>query len=357
MKLSLSIFLLAPFFNQYTTNRFGIDVNLSVICFVLASFVVVFLGKGKEYKVSIYYCFFLLVSSIFLLISVNPQYVTKSTSIILSVIVSFVLLVSTIRNEIIVDIYKYIFSVSIVILALVCSDIELVIKAFTTSSRMLFDISPISLTLISVICLISSFFTKSKFKIFLALVFVLIVAIVFKSRGPLLALFLVSIFFLIKTKSYKTLFVSIILAGLAFSYVSLSRGELANKSSEGRLTEYHKALDILSESPLDFGYVGRYGNKTGFSFPHNFILEVWVDLGIYFLLLMLVFLVINLYRYYKVKHDDNLSRYYCFSIFLVIFIALQFSMSSVEMLRVLLPLFTLSHFSIKENKNVAQSEL
>lgn len=348
--LFFSVFIVAPFCNEYFFYNWGVNLNLSIYLFIIVSLSLIFLKNSVFiFDLEIFIIFSMLAS--FLVLSINFDYSVKTYSILIAIILSFLMFFKEIAISVKTYLPKYLFFVSLFVLLLILSDFSLVLKSISSNSRMLFDVSPISISVIACFFILSGlFYLENKLLKSIVLLSGMSVLMVFKSRGPLLSLGIVVFLLLLQNRKYflSLLFFMISLLGMLF--ISNMRQGLAEKSTDGRLVEYNKALSMLSENPYGYSNIGSFQDVTGFSFPHNLFLELWVDINIFVpIIILFLFLYLLYISFVSRGNNSNVSNVSNFSLMLfsIIFIVLQFSISSVEMLRVICPLIFVSYINMK----------
>lgn len=345
--LFFSIVIIAPFCNEYFFFNWGVNLNLSIYFFIFSSLLLIFFKRSSfilDLELFVYFS----ILSFLLILSINFDYSVKTYSLLIAIVLSLLMFFKEIASSVKLYLPQFLFFLTFFVLLLILSDFTLVLKSISSNSRMLFDVSPISISIIVCIFILSaSVYVKNN--IFKIIIFALglMILMVFKSRGPLLSLGFVTLLLLLqKRKLFLSIFLSVI-GFLTMLFISMMREGLAEKSTDGRLIEYSKALSMLSESPFGYSRVGSYQDITGFSFPHNFFLELWVEINIFVPLIITFFSLYLIYIYLSNRIEGRDFVNFPLMLFFLIFIVLQFSISSVEMMRVICPLIFVSYINMK----------
>lgn len=343
--LALAISISVPFVNQYFQELLGFNLGF---VYILSSSLAGLIF-GLQFRLSINIRHFLLFCSLCLFFFINIG--SEVTNGFISVLIGLSLCLPFLQNNVPPVFLK---SLTFCLLLFSClfflfivTDSRL-LELINLKTRMAMGNSPISIAIIAAVsALICSYhlrvdsYYKKTLLILISSFF--IAAILYSgSRGPLLALFI--IFFLQLVRSGKVFLISImsVLASLAGLFI-ISMRENTVDSSSSRILLYKEALKIASDSPLGGFYIGKYNNLTGKPFPHNFFLEIWIDFNIFFLFMVLMITLYLIYQRYTFLHKSkSLSSNLVIDIYLLIFICCQVSLSSTEMLRVLLPLLFIS---------------
>ena len=166
-----------------------------------------------------------------------------------------------------------------------------------------------------------AFVRKKIFNLFdlLGLLSALFIMIRSGSRGPLLAIMVVSFLMLfphIKAR-YKAalllLFIVVFEAFMLFSSRSFTSGE-EDYSGLARLEMYNKVFDVDSISFLGTG-IGGFSQFLGgddiLFYPHNLFLETYVEVGLIGLFLVVLLLI----KLYKVRDDKSSFSMFCLYFF------------------------------------------
>ena len=344
-----AIFIIAPFSNEYFSVNWNINLNLSVYLFLFSAFSLILVKKNSTLIFEIELVGFFVLFLVLFFFSLNFDYKVKSYSLLIALLLSFLIFFKEIELCLKYYLPKYLFYFSFFVLIIILSDVSLVLKSISSNSRMLFDISPISVSVVACFFVLSGFFyLEKKFYKFFVFFLGVGVLLVFKSRGPMLSLCLVIFLWLLKNRKYFFALLLFFLGVLGMSLVSFMRHGLAEKSTDGRIVEYSKAILMLANRPFGYSNVGSYQASTGFSFPHNFFLEVWLEINILAPVIILFYLF---YLFYLFFNADCNNKYLGFPLMIlsVVFIVLQFSMSSIEMFRLILPLIFLSYLNMKKH--------
>jgi O-antigen ligase len=163
-----------------------------------------------------------------------------------------------------------------------------------------------------------------KIIIYFVMILGLIVLLRAGSRGPLLSLIgLVSIFLLSisKKKSFSIFLFILFLVILYFSidYILYFIGEISpilyerfiSKSESGQFSSrnfvYEYAINSFLDSPLLGKYFAIYNGHGGFTYAHNFILDSFMQLGVFGGLLILYITINTIMRIFNVLKS---KRYY-----------------------------------------------
>jgi len=174
------------------------------------------------------------------------------------------------------------------------------------------------------------FFKKRNFKNNILIAGLFILSIAAGSRGPVLSFLLtVFIFFILNFQNIflKFIFISFILLNFLFVFDGLNIKEIGkterlitkdNTSKNARLTFAVRSLELLSIYPMGVG-IGNwqeYSNQTKpyhllkHDYPHNLILEIFVELGflggIILLILLLKSLYFTFFRMFKYHKEDSI---------------------------------------------------
>lgn len=162
--------------------------------------------------------------------------------------------------------------------------------------------------------------------LFFAFMFMLLLA----AKGPILFLFSSILivywkqikFFRIKTflvtfsLTFFFVLISIvngasILNNLLGRLMFFSDGIEADKSSFARLELFEKAINLISENPIlgvgIGGFAKAIGEDDGRLSPHNIFLELWVEVGIFPLIVifaLIIFLIVQYRKLLKIFEDD-----------------------------------------------------
>lgn len=345
-----------PFVNQYLNVVFGFNPSFVYILSVFFSILVFFLQS----KVFINKSYFIIFTGLIVAFLMNLD--SSLTNGFYSILIGFVLSLPFLQKNI-PDAFLKIFSVSLLLFSsifflLIVTDSRISDVIFL-QTRMALGNSPISIAILgglSFLICVNYIKTsdepvsiKKLFFIFMGLFFVS--AIIFSgSRGPLLAIFI--IFFIQMIRRGKIIWLVLISIASMFAglFIIKARGN-AGASNSSRLELYSEAFQIVSKSPMGGFNIGKYQMLTGKPFPHNFFLEVWVDLNIFFLL---VFILLTLYvvfqRYFFLYENIGPKKSLLIDMYVLIFICCQFSLPSLEMLRVLIPLLFVSLCCIHSSK-------
>lgn len=339
----LSLSLLGVFFNEAFKKIFLIDLNIITFIILIIYFSISFISYLMRPIKEVNLFYILLVLCLFIsgiLIQTFDFYSKKKLMIF---IYSFLLSIIIIFNkEIIIKYYHKIinFMICVAIFGVIISiqDYERLIIAITLKSRMIYDASPISISSLLGILFISLFYSRinSKLKYFL-LFLSLILMIIIMSRGPIVALFMFIFIYYVNKKNYTNIFFMILISILVSIYLISSRGE---HNISDRFDAIFKSLPYINDNIWGYG-VGAYSNFTGGLYPHNIIIEFIFELGILF---TIIYLILNLLIAIKnIFYSKEINFY--FSLLIFYNMILVFSFSSVEMLRVLIPVLTLSFFT------------
>lgn len=200
-------------------------------------------------------------------------------------------------------------------------------------------INPISLSLYAAICILfCNWSFRSKIISICVIILLLFIMVLSGSRGPLLALFLVtcsSIFFRIKfiKKIYAVFTTAVLFFTIIVFYDNLvdyipiiSRFNLA--TTEGSLSvnireeQYKSAIEIFSNNPY---LGGSLVEKFAFFYPHNIILEILITGGI--VLFLIYFLVFGAFLVEIINALRNKIPICFIHVFFLLFVSYMFTSS------------------------------
>ncbi|MBO2581711.1 O-antigen ligase family protein [Shewanella algae] len=337
-----------PFVNQFLNGILNLNfsfIYILSICFSVAIFLLQF-----KVSLNIYH----LVCFVFLVVAFFMNIGSSLTNGFYSVLIGFLLCLPFLQNKLSTAFLRAFFVTfmlfSSLFFFLIVTDPR-VSDVIFLRSRMAMDNSPISIAIFAGISLLISlsFLRQQKqlanitslVLLFMSIFFVAVI-LFSGSRGPLLAIFFILFFQMIRSGNIVKTFLLVIVSSLGALFVLSSRGN-SEASSSSRVELYKEAVNIASESPLGGFQIGKYEMLTGKPFPHNLFLEVWVDLNVFFLLMFSFLTLYVVYQRYVVLFDKiNFKRSLLVDIFVLVFLCCQFSLPSVEMLRVLMPMLFLS---------------
>lgn len=167
---------------------------------------------------------------------------------------------------------------------------------------------------------IFNIFLEKKIRIVELIIILLGISLLFESgsRGPFLSLFFVLILSFINffPEKKKMLFFISIIAGLSIAPIIISTIMNFNiYSIYARLHSYQASLDYILENPFGYGF-GSFGTLYSGAdirdYPHNILIEFFVELGIIGFITFIVLI------YYGLKsHFKNNIFYYLFMISLI----------------------------------------
>lgn len=345
MKNILIIFLVlitcGPFFNQAMINQYHININyiyailfIPIIVLLPVTLSMMYINKNKLNM--------LIINSILLVLYLIPNIKNLYDPVKLftgffSFLFVYLFLLYDFDEKDIQKIINITLIISIAGIIISINDFEKVIKGFNTNSRMIYDASPISISVLAGISIISLIFTNLNRTVKI-LFFLLLLSILFllMSRGPFLALALTLIIYFIKKRKY---IISTLLLFSGFAggiYLYMIRGGKTVSLREG----YYKEVANLYEIGKDFFFgagVGSFGNYSDAFYPHNILLELIVEIGPVFLMIFIFLLFILFIKFLGLRLKYNRNKLFFFLMAFYFIMVLQFSLSGIEHLRVLLP--------------------
>lgn len=136
--------------------------------------------------------------------------------------------------------------------------------------------------------LIAAMFVKNKLYIRMAIILTLILGLYISgSRGPILALAVILLFYAIKSESVGILSKVFILVSLVFSSFFVLSSEFilrGNDSAEGafeiRFKLINQAYELFIDNVIFGSGLGSFQNVSVLGYPHNILLEVSSELGL-----------------------------------------------------------------------------
>tara|TARA_B100000900_G_scaffold415898_1_gene447761 strand:- start:2890 stop:4071 length:1182 start_codon:yes stop_codon:yes gene_type:complete len=195
--------------------------------------------------------------------------------------------------------------------------------------------------------LLSFFFQPlKKYRLFLFPLFVL-AALFTGSRGPLLALMLTFLLFIVfnfRKIFFKAIAILSIVIVLIFSsgiikyfqdFSTVVRIFNNFNNSSGRTAIYEVAVNDFLNQPLGFGLGNWHCNSLNqsylstykFQYPHNIFLEIFLELGVFVGIVFVFFLIftfVNSLKYIKCNNKDEISILF-FYMFVYLFLNAQVS--------------------------------
>jgi hypothetical protein len=284
---------------------------------------------------------------------VDPFHNSAIVSFIVGSTISFLLLLQPIK------LYKTLATLSeqhldklCIVLVLLClNDFTTIMIAVTTKSRMLYDSSPISIAIIACVGVISFIFNNSRGRLsFIIVIFNLLVITLMMSRGPLLALCVVSALYLLSERKYFILMMFSFLASSLFMIFILLRKGNAEHSVSVRGNLLRHALEAIGDNPL-LGFLGQFQKVGGFGYPHNSYIEAWTELNVF---ISAMYCLIFIYLLFSLSKKNN--QYHIFtSVFVFLSICMLFSLPFLEMQKIYLPLMFLSLYVCSSRNQIYAS--
>jgi len=339
----LAFAMLGPLVVSVLLGVLSLPIPAEMLVYILVLFMILMLNmKTNSFKaiflknkVAMYSYIFVLLMVIFIPISISNKIAYEKMAIFIYLIISKVLIISLINFQYIIANYlkflKHIKNFSLMILFAYFIFFHLGFTEYFNEDGRIYLIgtgNPIWFARyvadLTFVIIFYSFFTK---KINISFLFALLLGISLLleagSRGPFLSLFLISTYAFIKLNPSKK---KIIYFFLAFSLIFIAPFIVPKIldfnifSIYARLDLYQKSIYYILDNPFGYGF-GSFGLLyTGEDvrfYPHNIILEVFVELGI---IGMFMFILL-IYHGFKSHSTTNIFFY----LFLIAFINAQFS--------------------------------
>ena len=192
------------------------------------------------------------------------------------------------------------FPVSLILICLItifAIDYQGIILNIYTKSRMAIEGSTLGLSLFfnfaSLLFIIRSNLKKDNNYLIIAILISIISYLFFKTKGPILSLFIIY-FFITRISFFKIIIFSI---SLFFTYLftNISFFRATNlESFLGRITAYSNTFELIRESPLSFNFF----DAPPFLF-HNWIFEVFWKLNF----ILFFYIILMAYIFFKFKYS------------------------------------------------------
>lgn len=354
----LALCCLAPFANQSFVQNHGFSLNFLYIAALILSFSIALLGGGGG-KVRISVFIFLLFFLCLVMMNFRSDLGGGIEFSLLGVLVSLPL-TFRVRAVFWDSLYKGVFFGSIIYLVSMIDSIEGLQAMVFDGHRTVFNNSPIS-TAILIGFLILSLLFYSRFSILLrapVIITLLLFMLFTGSRGPFVSLLLVSLMLLVSQRNYYLIFVSLILAlPLVYFQFTLRAHDVASGSA--RLELYSEALEFISGRPLGTFQFGGYELHSGVAFTHNIFLDLYVNTNVLMVLFFLSFTSAVSWVLMFSSHVRHAAKEkkFCIVVFLFIMFCAQFSLPSMELMRVIIPLMFLAFICCMRGKNSGSSSV
>jgi hypothetical protein len=247
----------------------------------------------------------------------------------------------------------YTILISFYFLYLIGSDTDTLIYAYQTSSRSLQETSPISITILAGISLITSIHLKNKFASLISITLLILSVIIFKSKGPILSLFLLYAITLAikKNSNFKSIFAivfSVTIAIISFNYFKESRQD--SESITSRLEFFNKSIELALDRPFGGFDTKRFAHEFQLDYPHNIYIDLLINYNIGISILLTLALIFSIR---EIKLQETLKTERSHIIFNLLYIYLFFcSMFSFGFSDIARPLITLSVLVLFFRKNL-----
>jgi hypothetical protein len=355
-----------PFFNSAMQAMFGFDLNFIYILFLAFCFIYCFINGFSFYKTGMKWFYFFLfifviqtLQSVILTQEVNPidTLYIQVISVVLGFCFSFFCLTVQISN-ILFDWTSWICLLLFSLVGILFSlgSFDLISLGVETQSRGIYNSSPISISILCCFSIICLFVTNMNIVIkFLLSIPFFILLWFLGSRGPVISLLGVVFFALvmIRNRNSKMLLFSCFFVFIPFLVSQvLSIRDTVSESDSERLMIVDSAFNLISSNPL-FSYWGRFVTQTGFVYAHNFFMEMIVDAGLFYTISLISIILFILIRFFNVKHLFDRCELLVFFILVYVFCVLQFSLPSIEIQKIFLPLmFSSISLIIKKSSNL-----
>jgi O-antigen ligase len=189
-----------------------------------------------------------------------------------------------------------------------------------------------------------TFYVNKRLSVFLLLLSLIIsswIVLISSSKGPLLTMLIVIVLLLPSIfNSIKRFAVMISVGLVTFNFVSKTDqykmmvdrilGVSSDQSTFERLNHYNQALDVFKNNPVIGGGIGVFSDV---GYPHNVVLEVLGQGGVFLGVLLIGFLIwlIVKYVYYLTKHRYNFEYTASIMILLASIIVLMVSYTYVDL--------------------------
>jgi O-Antigen ligase len=314
--LALSFYVFCFNFTQTRLYKF-LHLNLNILLLILFLFFLVkAVLKGSIAKSTIYFFIFIhLIVFNFFFIEWNEYSTKKITLLILVLIVCFLVplhLITRVKHA-------YIFSKSLAILGFILGLYSIVLF-LTTQSNIRFTIEGANPIYVGravgfTVLFTAILFLQKRIPIYIFFpvsIINILVLISTGSKGPLVSIMItfILIYFIFYKKDFSKL-VFILLGCVAIGIVvnniipiqALDRifvifGNSTDSTSlSSRIELYKVALSLIPYNPMGIG-VGGFSLISVHPYPHNLILEIFLELGwlfgVYFLLILSISIIINI---------------------------------------------------------------
>lgn len=335
----LCLYIVSPVLMSFFLLFFNINVPLSLIAFVAISFFIVFFGNFKGSKNSLYYLviFLVFLGGVFLSVLYTPSSIYVYTKLFSMVNLVFCLVFLFYFKY--KDFLKAIYWASIIVV--IVGGIYFPVYNFYISggggsyqNSEVFKGFYLNFGLIAGLLFLCCFYLLDTTKTITSLLFLLFIFIVFSgARGPLLFVVLFILFSFIlrfKERLFSNGFIlfSFISSILIFIVIftdanipalerTIARVSLLFSDEKGgsvntRFSYILETIDYIEEA-IFFGHgFGSFGllvvGEDSRFYPHNLVLEVWFELGLFGLLVTLslllfpVFLFIRTFGFKKLEY-------------------------------------------------------
>ncbi|KUG70482.1 hypothetical protein ARC96_13750 [Escherichia coli] len=354
-----AIMILTPFVNEGVIARYEVPLNFIYPVFLFFCIIRLFLIKTQfRYKIILVWLILsaLLLSTIIISLYLSPVHNKviniQILSIICGLICSIPLLDSGLVNEINDKLYKYLIIYCFIGLIICLGSIELVEKGFQTATRSIYFSSPISISIVAGLGIIALAHVSKKNILNLpAIVLLFFVMYIMSSRGPLIALLLCCLLYMLKNANVITKILSTSLLVIMVPLILNIRSTVGESNLERELI-LRTATKLIIDTPL-VGYLGRFNTETGMIFSHNLIVDFLIDLGMLQTVWFIVIITMIFILYFKKKNASHLSIMY---VYIYILFCLFFSLPAIEMLKIYIPLsiasLTLLSTPLNNNTNL-----
>lgn len=346
--LLISSLITTPFFNEASQIYLGLNLSYVVLVFFIVYIGIFIIKIIVKYNLKINKYHLLLWGFAFSLFNISQIFyldnLVKYFIVVFAFLLSLILILD--RTSIILNMkriknYVALFSIFGVLLSI--SDPHRLVIAWTTKSRMIYDSSAISIAVLLGFIVISTLFSDIKTYQKNTINFlILILMLVILSRGPIVSLFVVFFYYCLIYRKIGLLILQL-MTGIAVAiYFITVRGD---HNIDERFELAQLGLELFSNNIFGYG-VGGYSNITGIVYPHNFIVELLVETGLFFTLL---YILTHMYIFFKMIFKVSQVNPFFIILFLYLDVICIFSYSTIEMQRIIIPLFFISLISL-ENK-------
>lgn len=344
-----SLIITSQFFNSSFISIFKISIYNIIILLLFICFLFLTLAKVR-FKKSVLIIYFLFFIFFYYAVSKGIIKYGLINSLIYSYLLTFLYCILFLKysfsEEDADKIYLTLIVISIIGTILNIRNISVIELALITNTRMIYSANPISIAILCGIGFLSCIFIENRktiFKFLMILLF-LIMLITF-SRGPLSALLLsLQIYFVFRNKK-KLFILGLIFSIIIFLYLIKLRYANNQDISTGRIDIYINTLKYYFNNSFFFmGFGIGFFSKSliNIQYPHNFLLQILVEIGLLFFLIYIFISITIFILFFILRKIISKKELFFFILYIFLFLCSLLSFSSNDSFRFLFPLILIN---------------